>query len=365
MFERGHRPDYFLIATVAILTVAGLVILTSASSELGKIRWNDSFYYLKHQLLYGLLPGALGFAFAYAWSYRSYRALAFPLLLANLVLLALIFTHFGISAGGATRWLRLGPLSFQPAELLKITFIVYLAAWFTNPRMNRARDIAKGLVPFLLLAGLVGGLLIIQPATSTVVILLAASVVMYFVGGGRLSHIMSLGVLGAAALALIVYLTPYRLDRIQTFWNPTADTQGSSYQATQAKIAIGSGNVSGMGFGQSPNKIGTLPAPLGDSIFAIAAQELGFLGAGSLVVLFGMLAFRLFWLAGRARDRFGTLMLVGFGSIVAFQAFVNMAAISGLIPLTGVPLPFVSYGGTALAVFLTMMGISVNISKYT
>ena len=363
--KSSHRPDYFLLAVIFLLTIAGLVILASASSELGKIRFNDSYYYLKHQLTNGFLLGAIGFFVAYKLYYQRYRKLSLLFLLVNIIFLGLLFTSLGVTAGGASRWLRLGPLVFQPAEILKLTFLIYLAAWLANARMNRIKNFAGGALPFFIICGIVAGLLILQPATSTVVILIASGLIMYFVSGVPLKHIALICLIGAIGFGLVIWRTPYRLQRILDFLDPSRDLQGTGYQGNQAVIAIGSGSIWGMGYGQSPSKVSYLPAPLDDSIFAIAAQELGFVGAASLVILFAILIFRLLWIARRTRDKFGHLLLIGFASIIALQSLVNMGAISGLIPLTGIPLPFVSYGGTALAVFLTMGGVAANVSKYT
>lgn len=361
----GHQPDYLLLAVIFLLVLGGLAVLASASSDLAKIRFNDSYYYLKHQMLFGLLPGLFGFLVAYFVPYRFYRVIALPLLLANLFLLTLVFTPLGVSSGGASRWLTIGPITFQPAEFLKIAFILYLAAWFANTRVNRTKNISEGLLPFLIISALTAGLLVAQPATSTVVILMSAALVIYFLAGARWKHIFGLMLVGALALALLVIATPYRMARITGYLNPQGDTQGANYHLNQALTALGSGGIFGVGYGQSQAKVGGLPEVVDDSIFAIVGQELGFVGAGSLLALFGVLTFRLFWLAQKTRDRFGKLILIGFGTIITFQAIVNIGAISGLLPLTGIPLPFVSYGGTALAVFLTMTGISVNVSRYT
>ncbi len=364
--KRGHRPDYFLIALIVMLTVAGLVILASASSNLGKDQFNDSYYYLKRQALMGILPGAIGFVLVLMVTcYQNYRKFIFPLLLLNIGLLALVFTKLGLAAGGARRWLLAGPISFQPSELLKITLVVYLAAWFTNPKMNRVKSAFEGLLPFLVILGIIGGLLLLEPATSMVVILLGTAFAMYFLSGAQWRHILLVLATGILILGAIIYMTPYRFERIVGFLNPTSDTQGINYQRTQAMIAVGSGGLWGVGYGQSTSKISSLPTPVGDSIFAVAAQELGFAGSATLVVLFAMLVFRLIYLSRKVRDRFGQLILVGFATIIGVQSFANIAAISGLTPLTGIPLPFISYGGTALAVSLIMSGIAANISKYT
>lgn len=365
VIKSGHHPDYFLMVLTVLLTVFGLVILASASSELGKLKFDDPYYYFKHQLIYGLSVGIVGFIVGIKFRYQLWKRAALVLLLLNIALLMLVFSGFGRAAGGASRWLQLGPISFQPSELLKITFIIYLAAWLSNPKMNRVKDIWGGLLPFFVICGIVGGLLALQPATSTVMILLTSGGIVYFLSGAPFRFIFAVGLIAAMALGVLIWSTPYRWERIVNFLNPEKDVLGLGYQREQTLIAIGSGGVWGMGYGKSTSKATTLPTPVDDSIFAVAAQELGFVGASTLAILFGLMVFRLFWLAKSLRDPFGHLVLAGFGSIIALQSLVNMMAISGLIPLTGIPLPFISYGGTALAVFLTMSGIALNVSKYT
>ncbi len=286
------------------------------------------------------------------------------MLILTLVLLALVFTHFGIRFGGATRWLQLGPISFQPSELLKITYIIYLASWLSS-KSNRSQEFWAGYVPFLMILGLISALLVFQPSTSVAAILTLTALVMYFVSGARWSYIIGTGIVAAVGLSILLYLTPYRLQRVMTFFQPGTNTQGSSYQINQALIAIGSGGLWGVGYGQSTTKLRSLPQPIDDSIFAVIAEELGFIGSSFIILLFGILSMRSFILAKRAPDKFGQLLLIGFGTLIALQVLMHIASISGLIPLTGVPLPFISYGGTALAVYLGISGIMVNISKYT
>ncbi len=340
-------------------------MLASASSDLGKVKFNDSYYYLRHQIYYGLSLGLVGFFVGYSIYYQRLKKLAFPLLLLSLLTLSLVFTKLGLEIRNANRWVRIGPLSFQPAEIMKFTFIIYLAAWLSNPKIKRVGNVSEGLVPFLLLSGFVAILLILQPATSTVAIILSAGLVVYFLSGADWKHIFAIIFLAIVGFGLIIYATPYRRARVFGFLNSGNDALGQNYHLNQALIAIGSGGLTGVGYGQSVTKLNYLPTPTDDSIFAVIAEELGFIGAGSLVAIFAVLVLRLFWLAKKMRDNFGRLILIGFGTIIALQSLVNMAAISGLIPLTGVPLPFVSYGGTALAVFLTMMGVAANVSKYT
>ncbi len=338
-------------------------MLASASSDLGKQLFNNSYYYLEHQLEFGLTVGLAGFLVAYFVPYYKFKNIAFVLLLVSMAALVLVFTPLGTAASGSTRWLRLGPLSFQPAELMKFTYIMYLAAWLSNSK-KRATDFQSGLLPFAVISGLIAVLLVFQPATSTVAILLCSGLVVYFVSGAPLKYILGIIAIAVAGVAILVVATPYRLARVTGFLNQSKNTQGQNYQLNQALIAIGSGGLTGQGYGQSATKDSYLPAPIDDSIFAVVAEELGFIGAGALVALFAIVTFRMFWLAKRAGDRFGQLILIGFGTVIALQAFVNMASISGVIPLTGVPLPFVSYGGTALAVFITMGGISLNVTRY-
>ncbi len=363
--KSGHRPDYFLLALVAILVLFGLAMLASASSELGKIKFNDSYYYLKHQVLFGLSLGIIGFTIAYFFRYQHLRKFALPLLILNLIALALVFTSAGLEVRNANRWLKVGPLSFQPAESMKLVFILYLAAWLSNAKIKRSTKFFEGFLPFGLISGFIAILLVLQPATSTVAILLGSALVVYILDGAKIRYVLLIVLVGIIGVAALIQITPYRKDRILGFFNKTADTSGKNYQVNQALIAIGSGGLAGRGYGESSAKVNFLPASIDDSIFAIISEELGFIGAGAVVVLFGMLSFRMFYLAHRLRDRFGRLLLIGFGSVIAFQSLIHMASISGLLPLTGVPLPFISYGGTALAVFLTMSGVAVNISKYT
>ncbi len=364
-FKSGHRPDYFLLALLFLLVVFGLAMLASASSDLGKTQFNDSYYYIKHQIYFGLSFGLAGFILAYFISYQRLKKFAFPLLLISIVCLALVFTKLGLQAHNTNRWLRFGPLSFQPAELMKFTFIIYLAAWLSNTKLKRSSNVSEGLLPFALISGFIAVLLLLEPATSTVIILLAAGLAVYGMSGAKMKYIFAILALGIVGFGLVIYATPYRRVRISAFLHPTSDSQGQNYQVNQARIAIGSGGITGVGYGQSASKASYLPTPIDDSIFAVIGEELGFIGTAGLAILFCMLVLRLFWLAKKIRDQFGRLLLIGFGTVIALQSFVNMASISGLIPLTGVPLPFVSYGGTALAIFLAMSGIAVNVSKYT
>jgi len=360
----GHAPDYLIVFGTFFLVIFGLIMLTSASSDLSRLKFNDSYFYLKHQLLYGLSVGLIGFWLASKFYYRHYQNLATLFLMAALIMLILVFTPMGVTSGSASRWIKIGPITFQPSEVLKIPFIIYLASWLGN-KSYRQKNFFSGFLPFLIITGFIGFLLILQPSTSTTVILLTTALIIYFKSGARISYIIYAILLGLALILVISYLTPYRWERIRTFLNPTKNLRTTSYQLNQALIAIGSGGLTGVGYGKSTTKIHYLPQPIDDSIFAVIAEELGFIGSVVLILALAIVVIRSFLLSRKILDEFGQLLLVGFGSLIAIQAFMHIGAISGLIPLTGVPLPFISYGGTALAISMTISGIMVNISKYT
>jgi cell division protein FtsW len=360
--RRRRRSDLIVVFCTIFLVVVGLVMLASASSNLGKIRFDDTYHYLKHQLMFGVTFGLIGFFLASKIYYRFYEKIAVILILVGLGLLLLVYTPFGLQTGGAERWLQLGPVSFQPAEFMNIAMIIYLAAWLR--KKERTKKIMKGLVPFLIVVGLTTYLLLKQPSTSSAAILLAVSLIIYFASGTKFSHVLAIILIGTIAFSSAIYFSPYRWERVQSFLNPEANQLSSGYHINQTLIAIGSGGLWGVGYGQSTTKIRNLPEPIGDSIFAVIAEEMGFVGTGVLLAIFLLLILRTFQIAARAKDKFGHLLLVGFGSLIAIQAFVNIAAVSGVIPLTGAPLPFISYGGTALVSFMTIAGIINNVSKY-
>ncbi|MEK7494770.1 MAG: putative peptidoglycan glycosyltransferase FtsW, partial [Patescibacteria group bacterium] len=270
---------------------------------------------------------------------------------------------FGTSVYGATRWVALGPISFQPSEVMKLAIILYLAAWLSEKGYEKTADLIEGLVPFLVLMCIVGFLIIKQPDTGTLGLIFLISLSIFFASGAKLSHIFSLFGAGLVFLAILIKMAPYRMQRFLVFINPEHDPQGSGYQITQALLAIGSGGLFGIGLGQSRQKFNYLPEPVTDSIFAVLGEEFGLIGGLVVICLFLFMAWRGLRIAKGAPDGFGRLLAVGIVSWIVGQAFINIAAISGIVPLTGIPLPFISYGGTSLAVLLAAMGILLNISK--
>lgn len=361
--RRRQSTDYIIFVSALLLVIFGLGALASASSDLGKLKFNDAYYYLKHQVFYGLSLGLIGFWLSYILDYRLYKKFAPLFLLLGLASLILLFSPLGVSAGGAKRWIALGPITIQPSELLKLFFIGYLAAWLSTSERRRQRSVSQGFLPFLIISGIIAVILLIQRSTSAAMILMAASLAIYFVSGARKKYILGAILLGIVLLSAVILATPYRRERVMSFINPETASQASTYQADQALITIGSGGIKGVGYGQSASK-NYLPERIGDSIFAIIAEEFGLIGSLAIISLFFVLVMRIFILAKRAGDQFGKLLLTGFATIIGFQTFIHIGANSGLIPLTGVPLPFVSYGGTALTVFMTMIGVTLNISKY-
>lgn len=364
---KTSAPDYFFLTVLVFLVVLGFIMLTSASSDLAELESMDSYFYLQHQLLYGFSFGLLGFLVCFFVNYRKWQSFALPLLLVTIILLAiLLIPGLGEKRGGSTRWLSFGPISsFQPSELVKLSFLLFLSFWVSKDQ-KRTKSFLYGFLPLVILLGVIVGLLIPQPSTSTAVILCLASAVAYFVAGSKLRFFVAGGFLVVAGVAILLFASQntYRMDRITGFLNPDSDPTGKTYHINQALTAIGSGGLTGVGFGKSVTKLNHLPEPIGDSIFAVISEEFGFIGSMFVVVLFFLFVWRGFIIAKFAADMPGRILVVAFTSLIGIQAFVNMASISGLIPLTGVPLPFISYGGTALAVFLTMSGIIANISRY-
>ena len=371
----GHRPDYFLIGIVFFIVLCGFLFLTSASSDIGKMQYNNSYYFLEGQVLKGFLPGIIGFFIGYFIYYRRWKKVAPYLLLINIFLMVLVFTPLGYAANGSSRWLHFGAFSFQPSELLKITFILYLASLFSSMNVKRMKQTWRAYWLFLSVSCLVGVLIIIQPATTMAVIVIGSGAVMYFFSGASFKHIALTIGFAITVIASLAIVTPYRLIRIAPFWNDVAGSispsleikgvQADQFHLNQSLISIGTGGLWGVGYGRSTSKYSILPEPMGDSIFSVIAEEFGFVGSFALIATYAVLVWRMTDLVFKSHDDFARLTILGFSSVIAIEAIIHIASNSGFLPFTGVPLPFISYGGTALAVTLTMMGIVANISKHS
>jgi cell division protein FtsW len=283
---------------------------------------------------------------------------------ASVIFLILVFVPgVGSNVYGASRWIQLGPFSFQPSEMAKLAIIIYLAAWLESRGKDRIKDLFEGMLPFLGIMGLIGFLIMKQPDTGTLGVIVLTSFAIFFVAGARLAHLASMGVMGMFALWILVKIEPYRFNRILAFLDPGADPQGIGYQINQALLAVGSGGFWGVGLGHSRQKFNYLPEPVGDSIFAVIGEEIGMVGATILVFLFIMLAIRGIKIAKNSPDMFGRLLATGITMWIILQAFINISANIALVPLTGIPLPFISYGGTSLVFLMASIGILLNISK--
>ncbi len=353
-----------LLITVFLLIVFGLAMIASAGIAYSRTRFGDPYFFFKHQLFYGIVPGLVILYITQKIDYSFWKKISFPFFALGMLCLILVFMPgIGSKVYGASRWLQLGSFSFQPSEMLKLSIILYLAAWLEQ-RTDKVRDFYEGLLPFLAIISLVSFLLIKQPDMGTLGIIIFIALSIFFVSGANISHLILLVASGMVALYFLIKFESYRMDRILVFLHPELDPRGIGYQINQAFLAIGSGGIFGVGLGHSLQKFNYLPEPVGDSIFAIIGEEMGIIGALTLVFLFLALAFIGFRIAKNAPDRFSQLTAVGITSWIVFQAFINISAILGLIPLTGIPLPFISYGGTSIIFLLAGIGILLNISKY-
>ncbi len=361
---KAKQFDKYFFGIVLLITVIGLFAFVSAS--LGILAKSESKFYgvLFNQIVLGFVGGLGALWLGLNIPYLFWRKYAFFIFLGTLGLTLLVFVPgLGFSHGGAQRWISLGPVSFQPAELLKVGFVIYFAAWLTWARKKR-EEFKYKIAPLVGLLGVIAVVLLRQPDTKSLMLIIITSAAMLFVSGvswKKIGMIVGIGAIGIVALA---FFRPYVMQRVETFLNPNSDTRGASYQVTQAKIAVGSGGVFGRGLGQSVQKFNYLPEPQGDSIFAVIAEEFGFVGSLILVVLYVFLSIRGYKIALVAADSFGRYLVIGLVTLVVAQSFLNMASLIGLFPLTGVPLVFVSHGGTSLAIALGSAGIILNVSKY-
>lgn len=354
-----------LTVLIFLLVIFGLVMLSSAGVVEGQKKFGSPYYYLTHQFLYGVLPGLALFFLLSRINYRIWKKLALPLLIIAVGLLVLVFVPgAGFGLKGAQRWLNLRFFTIQPSEFLKLALIVYLAAWFSR-REGHLDDNPRSVIPFFLVLGFIGLLLISQPDIGTLAVITLVAVLMYFFAGAKLSHFIVLLLIFAILLGALAVFEPYRFNRLKTFFNPTQDTQGTSYHINQALIGIGSGGLFGLGYGQSRQKFNYLPEPVGDSIFAVLVEELGFVGGVALLSLFVFLSLVMIGIAKSSSSQFGRLLVLGMTVWISSQVFINISAISGLIPLTGIPLPFVSFGSSSLLSVLAGLGIAVNVSRYS
>jgi len=365
MTKDKHQPDYFLLVLIGLILIIGLVFLNSASSVMGYKMFKNSFYYLWHQLLVGVLPGILLFILLYNLKLETIKKLSNIALLIGLALLLAVFLPgIGIKYGEAQRWINLGIFSFQPVEIFKLCLIIFLANFFSR-REREMNNFYQTILPFLLIAVISVVPIIFQKNFSAVVIVFAIALAIFWVAGGGWITIAGIFSLGLIGIIFLIIKEPYRLNRIISFLNPSVDTQGLSYHVQQALIGIGSGGILGLGPGYSRQKFFFLPESFGDSIFAIIAEEMGFIFTSLIIILFFLLIWRALKVAKNTGEPFSRLLAVGIAVWLGLQTIINMGGMLGILPITGIPLPLVSYGGSAMLANLAALGLLVNISKGT
>lgn len=348
--------DFWLFVSVLFLTLFGLVMIYNASVVIAQRDFGDKYRYVHDQAIWVGLGICLMSIVSFI-EYHFWQRIALPLLFATLVLLAAVFIPgIGISALGASRWVNFGFFVVQPAELAKFSLILYLASWFSAKEKGR-------FLAFLLLLSLVIGLILLEPDMGTSIVLASTAVMLYFLSGAPLYHFLLLIPASLAAIGALITLTPYRFLRLLTFLDQERDPLGASYHIRQTLFALGNGGLTGVGLGQSFQKYAYLPESTTDSIFAIIAEELGFIGSLFIILLLLFVLYRGFIIARGAPDMFGKLLAAGIASFLAMQITINLAAQVALLPFTGIPLPFISYGGSSLVVVLLSIGILLSISR--
>ncbi|GIW08249.1 MAG: stage V sporulation protein E [Dehalococcoidia bacterium] len=358
------RADYVLLGTVAVLVMVGLQALYSASFALAMAEYNDPAYFILRQLIFAV-PGSILMLAFWRIPYEVWRRFAFPVaLLGGLALLLVLIPGVGVNVYGAQRWIQLGPLpALQPSEFVKLALIIYLAAWLAD-RPERIKSVGGGLVPFGIIVGLMVAPIMLQPDLGTTTVVVVTAIVLFYLAGAPSTFMIAIFG-GIAAVTPLLLAASYRSNRMEAFLDPWKDPLGNGFHIIQSLIAVGSGGLTGLGFGSGRQKFFYVFGSHSDAIFAIIAEELGFIGTILVISLFVLLGFRGFRVAARCSDRFGALLAAGITTWLCLQAFINIGGITRTIPFTGIPLPFISYGGSALMATFCAVGILLSISRTT
>lgn len=356
-----RKPDYWLILITFLLLGFGLVMVFSTSYYIGLTDFDDTYYYFRKQLIFAGI-GLLLFFIISNVSYTFYRKYVAIILIACFILLISVLL-VADTINGAKRWIDIGFTSFQPSEFVKLGIIIYTASIMIKkqPVMNQFK---RSIVPPLTVIGLICLLLVFEPHYSAIVIICFTSFVIIFCAGAKLKHILLITIACLPILAAILFLADYRVDRLEAVLNPWKDQDNTGYQLLQSLFAIGPGGLTGTGLGNSIQKLAYLPEAHTDFIFSIIGEELGFFGGSTVILLYILLIMRGIIISIQAPDQFGTLLGVGIVSLIAIETIFNLGVVTGLLPVTGVPLPFISYGGSALVVKCIEVGILLNISRY-
>lgn len=361
--SKGASPDFLLIVVTLTLLSIGLIMVYSASAVWASYNYDDSLYFAKRQFLFAAI-GVLAMFFIMNIHYMTWRSWSKVLLITCFVLLVIVLIPgIGKVRGGASSWLGVGAFSVQPSEFTKIAMIIFLAK-FLSERQKYITSFKKGLVPSLTFVFLAFGLIMLQPDLGTGTVLVGTCMIMIFTSGARVKHFVIFGLVGLIGFAGLIISAPYRIKRITSFLDPWKDPLNSGFQIIQSLYAIGPGGLLGFGLGQSRQKFQYLPEPQTDFIFAIVSEELGFIGASFVILLFCLLLWRGIRIAMSAPDLYSSLLAIGIVGMIAIQVMINIAVVTGVIPVTGITLPFLSYGGSSLTLTLISVGILLNISKH-
>lgn len=359
-----NRTNLILLMVVVLLSCIGLIMVYSSSSAYARDKFGSSYYFFYRQLLW-LLVGGTGLIFAYNVPYQKWKFASKPLIIISILLLLATISPLGHPAGGAKRWIGFGGFLIQPSEIAKLFFVIYIADFLSRKKV-KVKSFWQGLFPPLLVLIVFVGILLVQPDFGTAALIAVLTFVLFFVGGGNLIYLLSLFSFSLPLAYYLVFSVAYRRERVMTMLNPYKDPQGAGYQLIQSIIAVGSGGIFGKGLGESMQKLFFLPSSYNDFIFSIIGEELGFIGATGIVLLFIIfvfLGFRIVLKAKESKDDFAVLLAMGIVLLIAVQAFINIGVSTGILPTKGLCLPFVSYGGSSLAVNLASVGILLNIGK--
>ncbi|RUS48434.1 stage V sporulation protein E [Cohnella sp. AR92] len=364
MVKSRTTPDiWMIVATLGILAI-GVVMVYSASAVAAFHDYGDKFYYVKRQLIFAGIGVAAMFATMNIDYTRWKKWAPAGLIVCFAFLVMVLIPGIGVVRGGARSWLGIGSLGIQPSEFMKLAMILFLARMLSE-RQNELGSFTKGLLPPLAILGTAFGLIMLQPDLGTGAVMIGASLLVIYVAGAKVSHLAGLGAIGLAGFVGLIASAPYRLARITAFLDPWQDPRGDGYQAIQSLFAIGPGGLVGLGLGMSRQKYNYLPEPQTDFIFSILAEELGFIGGSLLLVLFLLLIWRGMRTAITISDPFGSFLAAGIVGIIGTQVLMNVGVVIGLLPVTGITLPLVSYGGSSLTLLLTALGILLNLSRYS
>lgn len=363
MGKNRMAPDFWLLSSILGLLAIGIVMVYSAGSVLAFHDYGDSFYFVKRQLLFALL-GLVAMFFMMNFDFRHLRKYAkLGLLVCFVLLVIVLIPGIGVVRGGARSWLGISSFGIQPSEFMKLGMILFLSYWLSKEDY-KITIFTKGLLPPLGIMGLAFGLIMLQPDLGTGTVMMGASLLIVFTAGARIRHLAGLAAIGAVGFVGLILAAPYRLQRITAFLDPWSDPLGAGYQIIQSLYAIGPGGLAGLGLGMSRQKYSYVPEPQTDFIFSILAEELGFIGGLLVLLLFLILVWRGMRVAMTVEDSFGSLLAVGIVGMVAVQVVINIGVVIGLMPVTGITLPLISYGGSSLTLMLTALGILLNLSRY-